>query len=117
MTRWRFGSSKRTTMRVPARIGSSVVMNIRPSLILAMLRRTRDGPLLLLVNSYSTSAVMGARSNRRRSNCAELFILLLCCAGCALSSFIIRALVEICQPLDAAPTRAIGETRDRQDEQ
>src|SRR4051812_1584843 len=117
MTRWRLGSSKRTTMRVPVRIASSVVMNMPPRLMLAMLRRTRDGPLLLLVSSYSTCAVMGARSNRRRSSCAELFIILLCGAGCALSSFIIRALVEIDQPLDAAPARAIGETRDRQDEQ
>src|SRR5436853_5506193 len=69
-------------MRVPTRIGSSVVMNMPPRLTLAMLRRTRDGPLLLLVNSYSTCAVIGARSNRRRSSCAELFIILLCCALC-----------------------------------
>src|SRR5437764_396107 len=67
-------------MRVPTRIGSSVVMNMPPRLMLAMLRRTRDGPLLLLVNSNSTCAVIGARSNRRRSSCAELFIILLCCA-------------------------------------
>src|SRR3954453_1894543 len=80
MTRWRLGSSKRTTMRVPVRIASWVVMNMPPRLTLAMLRRTRDGPLLLLVNSYSTCAVIGARSNRRRSSCAELFIILLCYA-------------------------------------
>src|SRR5215216_3462415 len=61
-------------MRVPALIGSSVEMNRPPVLILAMFFRTREGPLLLFVSSYSTCAVIGARSKRRRSNCAELFI-------------------------------------------
>jgi hypothetical protein len=32
---------------------------------------TREGPLLLFVSSYSTCALMGARSNLRRSSCGE----------------------------------------------
>src|SRR4030095_6639106 len=77
MTRCLLGSSKRTTMRVPARIGSSVAMKSPPVLMFAMFFLTRDGPLLLFVNSYSTCAEIGARSNRLLSNWAELFILLL----------------------------------------
>src|SRR6185503_20794750 len=77
MTRCLLGNSKRTTIRVPARIGSSVAMKSPPVLMLAMFFLTRDGPLLLFVSSYSTCAEMGARSNRRRSNWAELFIWLL----------------------------------------
>src|SRR5215204_257783 len=74
MTRCLLGNSKRTTIRVPVRMGSSVAMNTPPILMLAILRLTRDGPLLLLVNSYSTCAVASARSYLRRSAGLELFI-------------------------------------------
>src|SRR5437868_6999156 len=49
-------------------------MNNPPVLMFARFLLTRPGPLLALVSSYSTVAVMGARSNRRRSSCAEVLI-------------------------------------------
>jgi hypothetical protein len=36
-----------------------------------MFLRTREGPLLLFVSSYSTCALIGARSNLRRSSCGD----------------------------------------------
>ena len=48
MIRCLFGNSKRTTIRVPERMASSVLMNRPPLLILARLRRIRPGPLLAL---------------------------------------------------------------------